>query len=425
PLEEVLVGELLRVRPGDKVPLDGTVIEGSSNVDESMVTGEPLAVQKQPGSEVIGGTLNGQGSFVMRAERVGKETMLAQIVQMVAAAQRTQAPIQRLADVVAAWFVPAVLVAAVLTFLGWAIWGPPPALAYALVNAVAVLILACPCALGLATPMSIMVGVGRGAASGILIKNAAALERFEKVDTFVLDKTGTITEGKPRVMKILVAPGLERAELLQLAASVERASEHPLGAAMVTAAEEQGLNLLPLSDFDAPSGRGVSGEVAGRRVIVGNRRYLAELGGDTGGPSDQADALRREGATAVLVAIEGEPAGVIAVADPIKATSSSAIRELQDLGLRIVMRTGDNATTAKAVARQLGIAEVEGEVLPEDKGKVVMRLRDEGRVVAMVGDGVNDAPALAAADVGVAMGSGSDVAIESAGITLLRGDLRG
>lgn len=425
PLEEVLVGELLRVRPGDKVPLDGTVIEGSSNVDESMVTGEPLAVQKQPGSEVIGGTLNGQGSFVMRAERVGKETMLAQIVQMVAAAQRTQAPIQRLADVVAAWFVPAVLVAAVLTFIAWAIWGPPPALAYALVNAVAVLIIACPCALGLATPMSIMVGVGRGAASGILIKNAAALERFEKVDTFVLDKTGTITEGKPRVTKILVAPGFERAELLQLAASVERASEHPLGAAMVTAAEEQGLNLLPLSDFDAPSGRGVSGEVAGRRVIVGNRRYLAELGVETGELSDQADALRREGATAVLVAIEGEPAGVIAVADPIKATSSSAIRELQDLGLRIVMLTGDNATTAKVVARQLGIAEVEGEVLPEDKGKVVMRLRDEGRVVAMVGDGVNDAPALAAADVGVAMGSGSDVAIESAGITLLRGDLRG
>jgi len=424
-LDEVQVGQLLRVRPGDKVPLDGQVVEGRSHVDESMVTGEPLPVQKQPGEQVIGGTLNGQGSFVMRAERVGKETMLSQIVQMVATAQRTQAPIQRLADVVAAWFVPAVLAVAVIAFIAWAIWGPPPALAYALVNAVAVLIIACPCALGLATPMSIMVGVGRGAGGGILIKNAEALERFEKVDTMVLDKTGTITEGKPTVTRLVPVPGLEERELLQLAASVERASEHPLGAAMVAAAEERGIELSPVEDFHAPSGKGVQGDVRGRKVAVGNRNYLTELGVDVSSLSEKAEALRREGATAVLAAVDGQPAGVIAVADPIKPTSARAIRALREQGLNVVMLTGDNRTTAEAVARQTGIDAVEAEVLPEDKGKVVMRLRDAGRVVAMVGDGVNDAPALAAADVGVAMGSGSDVAIESAGVTLLRGDLEG
>ncbi|HLS69251.1 MAG TPA: heavy metal translocating P-type ATPase [Kiloniellales bacterium] len=425
PLEQVQVGELLRVRPGEKVPLDGLVVEGGSNIDESMVTGEPLPIRKQSGDQVVGGTLNEQGTFVMRAERVGKETMLSQIVQMVARAQRTQAPIQRLADVVSSWFVPAVLLVAVVAFIAWAIWGPPPALAFALVNAVAVLIIACPCALGLATPMSIMVGVGRGAGAGILIKNAEALERFEKVDTLVLDKTGTITEGKPTVTKVHAVAGLEERELLQFAASAERASEHPLGAAMVSAAEDEGLRLWPVSDFQALSGKGVAGTVEGRTVAVGNARYLMELGVEVADLSERAEALRQDGASAVLIALDGQPAGVIAVADRIKQTSPSAIRKLQEQGLRVVMLTGDNRTTAEAVADQLAIEEVAAEVLPEDKGKVVMRLRDEGRVVAMVGDGVNDAPALASADVGVAMGSGSDVAIESAGVTLLRGDLTG
>lgn len=424
-LDQVQVGDLLRVRPGDKVPLDGEVTEGRSNVDESMVTGEPLPVQKQAGAKVIGGTLNGQGSFVLRAERVGKETMLAQIVQMVAAAQRSRAPIQRLVDLVASWFVPAVIAVAVVAFVAWSIWGPPPALGFALVTAVTVLIIACPCALGLATPMSIMVGVGRGAGAGILIKNAEALERFEKVDTLVVDKTGTLTEGKPRVTAIRPADGLEEAELLRLAASLERVSEHPLGAAVVQAAEERGLTLAAVEDFDAPSGKGVVGMVEGRKLALGNRRFLDELGVDTAALAEEAEALRRDGATAILAALDGRPAGILAVADPVKETTPAAIEALHAEGLRIVMLTGDNRTTAEAVARRLGIDEVEAEVLPEEKGRVVERLRGEGRVVAMAGDGVNDAPALAAADVGIAMGGGTDVAIESAGVTLLRGDLTG
>jgi len=413
------------VRPGDKVPLDGEVTEGRSNVDESMVTGEPLPVQKQAGAKVIGGTLNGQGSFVLRAERVGKETMLAQIVQMVAAAQRSRAPIQRLVDLVASWFVPAVIAVAVVAFVAWSIWGPPPALGFALVTAVTVLIIACPCALGLATPMSIMVGVGRGAGAGILIKNAEALERFEKVDTLVVDKTGTLTEGKPRVTAIRPVEGLEEAELLRLAASLERVSEHPLGAAVVQAAEERGLTLAAVEDFDAPSGKGVVGRVEGRKLALGNRRFLEELGVETAALTEEAEALRRDGATAILAALDGRAAGILAVADPVKETTPAAIAALHAEGLRIVMLTGDNRTTAEAVARRLGIDEVEAEVLPEEKGRVVERLRGEGRVVAMAGDGVNDAPALAAADVGIAMGGGTDVAIESAGVTLLRGDLTG
>jgi len=424
-LDQVQVGDLLRVRPGDKVPLDGEVTEGRSNVDESMVTGEPLPVQKQAGAKVIGGTLNGQGSFVLRAERVGKETMLAQIVQMVAAAQRSRAPIQRLVDLVASWFVPAVIAVAVVAFVAWSIWGPPPALGFALVTAVTVLIIACPCALGLATPMSIMVGVGRGAGAGILIKNAEALERFEKVDTLVVDKTGTLTEGKPRVTAIRPVEGLEEAELLRLAASLERVSEHPLGAAVVQAAEERGLTLAAVEDFDAPSGKGVVGRVEGRKLALGNRRFLEELGVETAALTEEAEALRRDGATAILAALDGRAAGILAVADPVKETTPAAIAALHAEGLRIVMLTGDNRTTAEAVARRLGIDEVEAEVLPEEKGRVVERLRGEGRVVAMAGDGVNDAPALAAADVGIAMGGGTDVAIESAGVTLLRGDLTG
>ncbi|WP_366556677.1 heavy metal translocating P-type ATPase [Aquibaculum sediminis] len=424
-LEEIQVGDRLRVRPGEKVPLDGEVIEGASNVDESMVTGEPMPQRKEAGATVIGGTLNGQGGFVMRAEKVGKETMLAQIVQMVASAQRSRAPIQRLADVVASWFVPAVVGVAVLAFVIWAIWGPSPSLAYALVNAVAVLIIACPCALGLATPMSIMVGVGRGAGMGILIRDAEALERFEKVDTIVVDKTGTLTEGKPRLTGLHAVAGLSEDELLRLAASLERASEHPLGAAVVQAAEARDLPLASVEDFDAPGGKGVTGLVEGRRVALGNRGFLSDLGVDVSGLEGQAETWRRDGATAIFAAVEGVAAGALAVADPIKETTPEAIRALHEQGLRLVMLTGDNRTTAEAVARQLDIDEVEAEVLPEDKGRVVARLREEGRVVAMVGDGVNDAPALAAADVGVAMGGGTDVAIESAGVTLLRGDLTG
>ncbi|MDF2095855.1 heavy metal translocating P-type ATPase [Aquibaculum arenosum] len=424
-LEEIQVGDRLRVRPGEKVPLDGEVIEGASNVDESMVTGEPMPQRKEAGATVIGGTLNGQGGFVMRAQKVGKETMLAQIVQLVASAQRSRAPIQRLADVVASWFVPAVVGTAVLAFVIWAIWGPSPSLAYALVNAVAVLIIACPCALGLATPMSIMVGVGRGAGMGILIRDAEALERFEKVDTIVVDKTGTLTEGKPKLTGLHAAAGLSEDELLRLAASLERASEHPLGAAVVQAAEARDLPLASVEDFDAPGGKGVTGLVEGRRVALGNRGFLMDLGVDVSGLEGQAEAWRREGATAIFAAVEGVAAGALAVADPIKETTPEAIRALHEQGLRLVMLTGDNRTTAEAVARQLDIDEVEAEVLPEDKGRVVARLREEGRVVAMVGDGVNDAPALAAADVGVAMGGGTDVAIESAGVTLLRGDLTG
>jgi Cu+-exporting ATPase len=424
-LEEVQVGDRLRVRPGDKVPLDGAVLEGGSHVDESMVTGEPMPVRKEPGAKVIGGTINGQGAFVMRAEKVGRDTMLAQIVQMVAQAQRSRAPIQRLADLVSAWFVPTVIAIAALAFGAWALWGPPPAMAYALIGAVSVLIIACPCALGLATPMSIMVGVGRGARAGVLIKNAEALERLEKVDTLVVDKTGTLTEGKPTVTALHAAAGVEEAELLRLAASVERSSEHPLAAAIVSAAESRSISLSEASEFHSPTGRGVVGKVEGRQVALGNAKYLAELGADLSPLRARAEALRRDGATVIFAAVDGRVAGLIAIADPIKQTTPAAMRALRDEGVRIVMLTGDERATAEAVARQLGIEEIEANVLPEQKGAVVQKLRGEGRVVAMAGDGVNDAPGLAAADVGIAMGTGTDVAIESAGVTLLRGDLEG
>jgi heavy metal translocating P-type ATPase len=424
-LGHVQVGDRLRVRPGDKVPLDGAVLEGRSNVDESMVTGEPLPVQKAAGAKVIGGTINGQGSFVMRAEKVGADTMLSQIVQMVAKAQRSRAPIQRLADQVSGWFVPAVVAIAVVAFIAWAVWGPEPSMAYGLIAAVSVLIIACPCALGLATPMSIMVGVGRGAQAGVLIKNAEALERMEKVDVLVVDKTGTLTEGKPRVTALRSLPGFSEDELLRLAASLEQASEHPLAAAIVAAARERGLALDPVEDFDSPTGKGVVGRIGGRTVVLGNARYLSETGVDVTAIEAEADRLRFDGATAILAAVDGQPAGVLAIADPVKPTTPAAIRALHEAGIRIVMLTGDNRTSAEAVARRLGIDEVKAEVLPEDKGNIVAAFRSEGRVVAMAGDGVNDAPALAAADVGIAMGTGTDVAMESAGVTLLRGDLMG
>jgi Cu+-exporting ATPase len=429
-LGAVVVGDRLRVRPGEKVPVDGELIEGRSSVDESMVTGESMPVAKEVGSSVIGGTLNQSGSFVMRADRVGRDTVLSRIVGMVAAAQRSRAPIQRLADQVSAWFVPLVIAVAVLAFLAWSIWGPEPRFTFGLIAAVSVLIIACPCALGLATPMSIMVGVGRGASSGVLIKNAEALERFEKVDTIVVDKTGTLTEGSPKVVAVRVAPGQSEAELLRLAASLERGSQHPLAAAVVAAASERGLSLAQAADFDAPTGKGVTGSVEDRHLVIGNRRMLEEAGvdvtaGSGGGLAAEADRLRQEGATVVFVAIDGHAAGAIAIADPIKATTPGALAALRTAGIRVVMLTGDNATTARAVAARLGIAEVEAEVLPEDKSRVVERLRREGRVVAMAGDGVNDAPALAAADVGVAMGTGTDVAMESAGVTLVKGDLNG
>ncbi|MBP1778180.1 MAG: heavy metal translocating P-type ATPase, partial [candidate division NC10 bacterium] len=424
-LDVVVVGDRLRVRPGDKVPVDGEIVEGKSSVDESMVTGESMPVAKEPGAKVIGGTVNQTGSFVMRAEKVGRDTMLAQIVQMVADAQRSRAPIQRLADVVAAWFVPAVIGIAVLAFIGWLLWGPDPALSYGLVAAVAVLIIACPCALGLATPMSIMVGVGRGAGAGVLIKNAEALERFEKVDTLVVDKTGTLTEGKPRVTAVISADGIEKDELLRLAASLERGSEHPLAGAILAAAQEKRLTLGEVQDFNAPTGKGVTGNVDGKRVVLGNATLLADLGIDVGALTQRAEAFRAEGATVILAAVDGRAAGLLAIADPIKPSTPDAIRALKEDGIRVVMLTGDNRTTAQAVAAKLGIADVEAEVLPENKGRVVKHLRDMGRVVAMAGDGVNDAPALAAADVGIAMGTGTDVAMESAGVTLLKGDLRG
>jgi Cu+-exporting ATPase len=425
PLDEVAVGDRLRVRPGEKVPVDGAVIDGRSALDESMITGESMPVTKAVGDHVIGGTLNQTGGLVIRAEKVGRDTMLARIVQMVAEAQRSRAPIQRLADLVSAWFVPAVVVVAALAFIGWTIWGPSPSLVFGLVAAVSVLIIACPCALGLATPMSIMVGVGRGAQAGVLIKNAEALERLERVDTLVLDKTGTLTEGKPSVTALAPAEGVDEAELLRLTASLERASEHPLARAIVEAAQKRGLNLTDVSDFDSPTGKGVLGTVEGHRLVVGNARFLEAEGIAVDALSAQADALRREGATAILVGIDGKPAGAIAIADPVKQSTPEALAALKDAGIRIVMLTGDNRLTAEAVARRLGIEEVEAEVLPDQKSAVVARLRKEGRIVAMAGDGVNDAPALAAADVGIAMGSGTDVAIESAGITLIKGDLRG
>jgi P-type Cu+ transporter len=425
PLEQVKPGDRLRVRPGEKIPVDGIVLEGSTSVDESMITGEPIPVEKTEGSKVTGGTVNGTGGFVMRAERVGSETLLAQIVRMVAEAQRSRAPIQKLADVVAGYFVPAVVLVAVITFIIWALFGPEPAMAYGLINAVAVLIIACPCALGLATPMSIMVGTGRGATAGVLIKNAEALEVLEKIDTLVVDKTGTLTEGKPRLVSVVPARGQDQGELLFLAASLERGSEHPLAAAIVHGAEERGLKLADAREFRSITGKGVVGSVDGKRVALGNAKVLDDLNIDAGDLSAQAEQLRKDGQTVMYVVIEGSVAGLISVADPVKSTTPEAIRMLHDDGIRIVMLTGDNRTTAEAVARKLGIDDVQAEVLPEQKGEVVKRLQAEGRMVAMAGDGINDAPALAQAHVGIAMGTGTDVAIESAGITLVKGDLRG
>ena len=425
PLDAIMEGDRLRVRPGEKVPVDGEIVEGRSTLDESLVTGESMPVTKSIGARAIGGTLNQTGSFVMRADKVGRDTMLAQIVRMVAEAQRSRAPIQRMADVVSSYFVPAVIAVAALAFAGWAAWGPDPAYAYAMVAAVAVLIIACPCALGLATPMSIMVGVGRGALAGVLIRNAEALEHFEKVDTLVVDKTGTLTEGRPRLVAIVPTGSLKEDELLRLAASLERGSEHPLAAAIVAAAQEKGLKLAKAADFDSPVGKGVVGTVDGRRLALGNLRLLSDLGVEAQALQARADELRRDGATAIFVAVDGQPAGLLAIADPIKATTPEAVRALKADGVRVVMLTGDNRTTAEAVARRLGIEEVEAEVLPEDKSLIVQKLKAQGRVVAMAGDGVNDAPALAAADVGIAMGTGTDVAMESAGVTLLKGDLTG
>jgi Cu+-exporting ATPase len=424
-IETIAVGDRLRVRPGEKVPVDGVVEDGRSSLDESMVTGESMPVGKVAGDAVIGGTLNQSGALVIRAEKVGRDTMLARIVQMVAEAQRSRAPIQRLADQVAGWFVPAVLLVAGLSFAAWAIWGPEPRLAHGLVAAVAVLIIACPCALGLATPMSIMVGIGRGAGFGVLIRNAEALERMERIDTLVVDKTGTLTLGRPSVTRILAADGYDEGEVLRLAAAVERASEHPLALAVVAAARERGIALPEVTDFDSPTGKGAVGLVEGRRITLGNAAFLKEYGVDPAALEANADALRRDGATAIFMGVDGQAAGVLAIADPVKETTSQAIAALRKDGISVVMLTGDNRTTAEAVARTLGITDVEADVLPDRKSTVVARLRGEGRVVAMAGDGVNDAPALAAADVGIAMGQGTDVAIESAGVTLLRGDLNG
>ena len=425
PLERVAVGDRLRVRPGETVPVDGIILEGRSALDESLVTGEPMPVEKGPGEAVTGGTLNGTGGFVMRAERVGADTLLARIVRMVAEAQRSRAPIQRLADRVAGYFVPAVVGVAVLSFLAWAAWGPAPALAYALVNAVAVLIIACPCALGLATPMSIMVGMGRGAGMGVLIRNAEALETLERVDTLVVDKTGTLTEGRPRLAEVVPAPGFRAEEVLGLAAGLERGSEHPLAAAILEGARDRGLEPAELRGFEARAGQGILGTVAGRRVALGNAGLLAELGLEVSGLLAKAEHLRGLGATVVFVALDGRPAGLIAVEDRIKETTPEALEALRAEGLEIVLLTGDSRSTAEAVARRLGIARVEAEVLPARKGEVVRALQERGRVVAMAGDGINDAPALARAQVGIAMGTGADVAMESAGVTLVRGDLRG
>ncbi|HTN96589.1 MAG TPA: heavy metal translocating P-type ATPase [Nordella sp.] len=424
-LDLVQAGDTLRVRPGEKVPVDGEVIDGRSAVDESMITGEAMPVVKTPGTKVTGGTINQTGALTMRAVKVGRETMLARIVQMVAEAQRSRAPIQRLADQVSGWFVPLVIAIAALAFAAWMLMGPEPRLSYALLAAVSVLIIACPCALGLATPMSIMVGVGKGAENGILIKNAEALERLEKIDALVVDKTGTLTEGKPKVTRIVAAAGLAESELLRLAAGVERASEHPLAHAIVAAAEERKLALPEVRDFDSPTGKGAKGVVEGKATVLGNAAFLASENVDVTALAQEADGLRRDGATAIFVGIDGQAAGVIAIADPIKATTPEALKALREANIRIVMLTGDNRTTAEAVARQLGITEVEADVLPDQKALIVKRLQSEGRVVAMAGDGVNDAPALAAADIGIAMGKGTDVAIESAGITLLKGDLMG
>jgi P-type Cu+ transporter len=425
PLESVQVGDRLRVRPGEKVPVDGVVLEGHSSVDESMVSGEPIPVEKVTGAKVIGGTVNGTGALVIRAERVGSETLLAQIVRMVSEAQRSRAPIQKLADTVSGYFVPAVMGVAVATAIAWGAFGPVPKMAHALVNAVAVLIIACPCALGLATPMAIMVGTGRGAHSGVLIKEAEALEVLEKVDTLVVDKTGTLTEGKPRLRSAVALPGFQEQDVLRLAAALERASEHPLGAAIISGAQAQGLQLPDATGFRSITGKGVVGVVEGRKVALGNRALFDEEGIDTRGASAQADGLKSQGMTVVWVAVDGKLAGLLAVEDPVKATTPEALQLLRDEGLHVVMLTGDSRGTAEAVAKRLGIERFEAEVLPDQKIRVVRDLQAKGRVVAMAGDGINDAPALAQAQVGIAMGTGTDVAIESAGVTLVKGDLRG
>ncbi|WP_457812638.1 copper-transporting P-type ATPase [Sinorhizobium meliloti] len=425
PLEAVAVGDRLRVRPGEKVPVDGTLVEGRSSVDESMITGESMPVTKEVGAKLIGGTMNKTGGFVMEAGKVGRDTMLSRIVQMVAEAQRSRAPIQRLADEVSGWFVPAVILIAIVAFVAWMWLGPEPRFTHGLVAAVAVLIIACPCALGLATPMSIMVGVGQGARAGVLIKNAEALERFEKVNTLVVDKTGTLTEGKSKVTSVVAVNGIAEDELLQVAATLERASEHPLAAAIVEAANESRLGLGTAENFDSPVSKGVTGTVKGHRLVIGSHQIMSEEKVDVAPLTEKAEALRGEGATVIFVAIDGRVGGLFVISDPIKPTTPAAVAALMKDGVRVVMLTGDNRTTANAVARKLGITEVEAEILPEHKSEIVRRLRNEGRVVAMAGDGVNDAPALAAADVGIAMGTGTDVAIESAGVTLLKGDLQG
>jgi Cu+-exporting ATPase len=425
PLNDVKVGDVLRVRPGEKVPVDGAITEGSSTVDESMVTGEPVPVAKSPGERLIGATLNGTGSLLMRAERVGSDTLLAQIVRMVGEAQRSRAPIQKLADVVSGWFVPAVVLAALATLIVWGLWGPEPRLAYAVVNAVAVLIIACPCALGLATPMSIMVGTGKGANIGVLVKNAEALEVMEKVDTLVVDKTGTLTEGRPEVVAVHPLTPFDESTLLRLAASLERASEHPLAGAVVRVAEDRGITLAGSKEFESITGKGVTGVVDNRRVALGTHQYLVSIGVDASGLVDQAEAGRAQGQTVLFVAVDGESAGLIGVGDPIKETTTEAIRDLHAEELAVVMLTGDSNTTARAVAGVLGIDRVEAEVLPDRKAEVITKLQAEGHRVAMAGDGINDAPALAQADVGIAMGTGTDVAMESAGVTLVKGDLRG
>ena len=424
-IDSLAVGDMLRVRPGEKVPVDGVILEGRSSLDESLVTGESMPVAKEAGAKVIAGTLNQSGGFVMRAEKVGRDTLLSQIVKMVADAQRSRAPIQRLADQVAGWFVPAVIAVALIAFGVWSYFGPEPRMAFGLVAAVSVLIIACPCALGLATPMSIMVGVGRGAQAGVLIKNAEALERMEKVDTLVVDKTGTLTEGKPKVTAIVATSGFDENEILRLAASVELASEHPLADAIVRSARERRLELGKVEAFDSPTGKGATGKVDGKSVLLGNSKFLNSLGVDTHTLDSDAERMRADGATVINIAVDGKLAGLFAIADPVKASTPAALKALAEEGIKVIMLTGDNRTTAQAVARQLGISDVEAEVLPDQKSAVVARLQKAGRIVAMAGDGVNDAPALAAAEVGIAMGTGTDVAMESAGITLLKGDLGG
>ena len=425
PLEDVQVGDKLRVRPGDKVPVDGVVLEGRSSVDESMISGEPVPVEKVEGDTVTGATINGTGSLIIEATRVGSDTMLSQIVEMVANAQRSRAPIQKYADMVAGYFVPVVILVAIASFISWAIWGPSPALSYGLVSAVAVLIIACPCALGLATPMSIMTATGRGAQAGVLIKNAEALERFEKVDTLIVDKTGTLTEGKPKLVAVLPEEGHDEAEVLRLAASLERGSEHPLAEAIVSGAEERGVEMADATDFEAITGKGVKGVVDGHHVALGNAKLVSDMGLDGGALTETANARRDEGETVMFVVLDNAIAGMVSVADPVKETTPDALKALHELGFRIIMATGDNERTAKAVAGRLGIDEIRADVLPEDKARIIKELQDQGLKVAMAGDGVNDAPALAQADVGIAMGTGADVAIESAGFTLIKGNLDG